>query len=39
MTIFLQIDVLLALELSAWVIIFTIPAIILANYLRQRKKK
>ena len=38
MTIFLQIDLLLILELSAWVVIFTIPAIIISNYLRERKK-
>jgi len=39
MTMFLQIDVLLILELSAWGVIFLIPGIIIANYLRMRKKK
>jgi len=39
MTMFLQIDILLMLELSAWGVIFLIPGIIIANYLRMRKKK
>jgi len=39
MTIFLQIDVLLILELSAWAVIFIIPGIIISNYIRNRKKE
>jgi len=39
MTVFLQIDVLLALELSAWAVIFIIPGIIISNYIRNRKKE
>jgi len=39
MTMFLQIDVLLILELSAWAVIFIIPGIIISNYIRNRKKE